>query len=204
MSDDKHNRRQFFREGFARIADSLADAVTRGEHILSAGQSEPERLIRRTQPTRPLRPPGAVPEFRFARTCDHSGECVEACPANAIALTVTSLGSDKLTPVIDANLAACVVCDGLLCTHVCPSGALRPLTEPSQISMGLAVVYASSCVRSEGEDCTTCVDVCPIGESAIRFEGSGPPTVSAGHCVGCGVCQQHCPTSPKAIVIEPK
>lgn len=209
MSDDKHDRRDFFREGLARMAGPLADFLTRGQDIISPAESAPERLTRHTQPVRPLRPPGAVPEMIFARTCDHSGKCVDACPANAIKLTATTAESDELTPSIDATVSACVVCDGLLCTHVCPSGALRPLTAPEQINMGLAKVDAALCVCSEtdggeSEYCTICVDACPIGESALRFMGSGPPAVIYSRCVGCGICQQHCPTDPRAIVVEPR
>ena len=59
------------------------------------------------------------------------------------------------------------------------------------------------CVRSHGESCTRCVDMCPMGSDAIRFDDNGPPTVLADGCVGCGVCQLYCPTTPKAIVVSP-
>ncbi|NOX58474.1 MAG: 4Fe-4S dicluster domain-containing protein [Planctomycetes bacterium] len=208
MSDDKHHRRQFFRQGLARMVDSLTEFLP-GDKEQKEKVAPPRRsaLTRRTQPRRPLRPPGAVPEIIFARTCDQSGECVSACPANAIKMMLPADqpagASVKPAPAIDASLAACVVCDGLLCTHVCPSGALRPLTLASEIDMGSAKVDPSKCLRTASEDCTVCVDMCPIGETALRFEGSGPPIVGNPACVGCGVCEQHCPTDPKSIVIQP-
>ena len=112
-------------------------------------------------------------------------------------------GEARGTPVIDPDLAPCVVCDGLQCMQVCESGALTRLIAPQQIKMGLAEVYESLCVRTAGETCTICVDRCPMGEAALHLDGNGPPIVEAGGCVGCGVCQNVCPTTPKAIVVKP-
>lgn len=184
----KLDRRLFFRDAVARAMEPLANYV---EKRMAA---EPLRFR--------LRPPGAVPEASFVETCYRCGACVEACPADAI-FPLARPGAAAGTPVIDPDRAACVVCDGLHCTKVCPSGALQTLNDPHSIRMGLAEVYEPLCVRSRGESCTLCVDRCPIGESAIRFDGAGPPSVSADGCVGCGVCQHECPTTPKAIVVKP-
>jgi ferredoxin len=214
--DDKYHRRHFFRESLARLASPLADFLEKDSDDPPKAPGGPLRLIRHLPPKRALRPPGAVPELIFARTCDQSGECVEACPANAIKFS--TLYSDDPTPIIDASITACVVCDGLKCTHVCPSGALRPLAAPEEINMGLAIVNATVCVRGGDtgdadhrihapgieSDCTICVDHCPMGEAALRLDGAGPPIVDYTGCVGCGVCEQHCPTAPKAIVVEPR
>ncbi len=214
--EDKYHRRSFFRESLARLASPLADFLENDTEDQSSSESAPP-FKRHLPPTRPLRPPGAIAELVFARTCDHSGECVKACPANAIFLSTDY--SNEPTPIINASTAACVVCDGLLCTHACPSGALRPLESPSEIKMGLAKVNAGVCVREPAaddsehriappdtiaNDCTICVDLCPIGESALRLDGDGPPIVETAGCVGCGVCEEHCPTTPKAIVVEPR
>lgn len=214
---DKYHRRHFFRESLARLASPLADFLDKDSDESAGATRESKRLTRHLPPKRPLRPPGAVPELVFARTCDHSGKCVEACPANAILLSADY--SDEPTPIINASITACVVCDGLQCTHVCPSGALRPLTAPDQINMGLARVSPTACVRKDeaddadnrieapgqsADDCTICVDLCPLGDKALRLDGAGPPMVDYSGCVGCGVCEQHCPTDPKAIVVEPR
>jgi ferredoxin-type protein NapG len=147
-----------------------------------------------------LRPPGALPEDAFLSTCERSGQCIAVCPVDAIKWS-RRIG-DVHTPVIEPELAACVVCDGLKCTQACPSGALRPLAYPEQIRMGLAVVDGAACLRGSGDDCKVCVDLCPIGEPALTLDGSGPPRVIESGCVGCGVCQQYCPTTPKAIVVR--
>lgn len=182
------DRRSFFSEAAARVVHPLAELL---EKQIPTGRS-----------TDLLRPPGAIAEEAFLSTCQRCAACVTACPADAIRLLPTTAEGIKGTPVIDADLRACVVCDGLQCTHVCPSGALTPLDHPEQINMGVAEVYASVCVRSEGEACTACADGCPMGTDALRIDGLAPPVVLAG-CVGCGVCQQVCPTDPKAIVVRP-
>ena len=107
------------------------------------------------------------------------------------------------TPYIDPDLAACVVCDELSCMKACPSGALKLVDKPGNIHMGLARVNFSLCVRGRGEACQICVDKCPLGAEAIRIGANGQVEVRAAGCVGCGVCQFYCPTTPRAIIITP-
>lgn len=183
-------RRAFFRESFLRVVGPITDYL--------------ERRLPALRPASLLRPPGAVEESRFADVCQRCGACIEVCPAHAIFPAADEFRLGAGTPVIDADQAACVVCAGLKCTHVCPSGALLPVLDPQDIRMGTAQVYADLCVRSEGETCTLCVDRCPLGTAAIRFEDSGPPRVLSAGCVGCGVCQLFCPPTPKAIVVAPR
>lgn len=190
-------RRGFFQEVFARMLRPVADALeTRLPQIMIEPPPPHPRLF--------LRPPGALDESLFNDTCKRCGKCVEVCPAHAIFPFDGPADDPKRgTPVIDADLAACVICEGLQCTKACPSGALRPLSHPGEIRMGTAEVYESLCVRSRGEDCRLCVERCPIGARAIRFLDEGPPDVFADGCTGCGVCQFYCPTTPKAIVVQP-
>ncbi len=182
-------RRAFFREALVRVVGPLADYMEQ-HGALPVGRPW-------------LRPPGAIEESRFLTACYRCGACVEACPAEAIFPLDDGDKEASGTPAIDADAAACVVCDGLKCTKVCPSGALLPIEDPFDIAMGLAEVYGPACERSRQEPCTLCVDLCPLGATAIRFNDDGPPEVLAAGCTGCGVCQLHCPTSPKAIVVQP-
>ncbi len=182
-------RRGFFREAAARLVTPLADYIEK--------QTNPPR------DSEWLRPPGAIAESALVEACIRCGACVEVCPADAIFALAEACGGAAGTPAIDPDLAACVVCDGLKCTTVCPSGALLPLTSPGDIAMGVAEVYTSLCVRSRGEPCIACVESCPLGEAAIGFPDDGPPRVVSAGCVGCGVCQLRCPTDPKAIVVRP-
>ena len=60
----------------------------------------------------------------------------------------------------------------------------------------------------EGKQCTLCADMCPIPNpmSAISMVPSGDgnkPEIYDG-CIGCGVCQEVCPTNTPSIVVKPR
>ena len=53
----------------------------------------------------------------------------------------------------------------------------------------------------------SCVSACHL--AAIKIEGSGPPSVDAGKCVGCGLCRRACPQNiidviNREYIIRPK
>ena len=207
MPDDPHlHRRQFFRRGLSELLKPLAKALEPVERTIN----EFERLSQLKPTIMPgggagsdelwLRPPGALPEKHFLDTCSRCGECVKVCPAEAIRIEPV-LG--KNAPFIDADAKACVACDGLYCMSSCPTGALVP-TPLVQIRMGTAVWRAHQCTRvTLGDDCRRCVDVCPIGTAAIDLV-EGHVEVKPLGCIGCGMCQQDCPTTPRAIAVIPK
>lgn len=61
----------------------------------------------------------------------------------------------------------------------------------------------------EGKACSLCADMCPIENplSAIAMvdneDGGKKPEIYEG-CIGCGVCQEVCPTKEPSIVIKPR
>ena len=61
----------------------------------------------------------------------------------------------------------------------------------------------------EGKQCTLCADMCPIPNplSAIEMvrdkNGGKRPEIYDG-CIGCGVCQEVCPTMKPSIVVKPR
>jgi ferredoxin-type protein NapG len=61
----------------------------------------------------------------------------------------------------------------------------------------------------EGKQCTLCADICPIPNplSAIAMvpdsKGGKRPEIYDG-CIGCGACQEVCPTATPSIVIKPR
>ncbi len=209
MAEDsqKTPRRAFFRASASKAIGPLGDFLDR-RFRLGRPHSRPDDLPQRSAalPARHrylLRPPGAVPEAEFRDTCTRCGLCVQACPAHAIfPIRIDDAHIDG-TPVIDPQRSPCVVCEGLDCMHVCPSGALQLVEHPREIDMGLAAVDDSLCVRRRGEDCTICLDRCPFGSEALSIEGHDAPKVIESGCVGCGVCEFYCPTTPKAIVVYP-
>jgi ferredoxin-type protein NapG len=141
-------------------------------------------------------------EQAFRDTCSRCGECVRVCPAQCIKLDPTGIRAQG-APYIDADEMPCVVCDGLQCMHTCPTGALVPTILP-EIDMGTALWHADTCLRTaRGEDCTICVEKCPVGAFAIEVVENQIVVKEKG-CIGCGVCQYECPTNPKSIVVIPR
>jgi len=209
------DRRGFFTQGFRNLLNPLANVVEKRLERVGLPDWDEER--RRREAAAPshgfgatpadrkvLRPPGALEEEVFLDTCMTSGECVNACPVSAIrwAQDPDDPRRDG-KPFVDPGVQACVACDDLTCMHVCPSGALSPMAR-EDIRMGLAVVQTVQCVRVRGEDCQICVDKCPLGSSALEIPYyQSPIEVNVDGCIGCGVCEMYCPTTPAAIVVEP-
>jgi ferredoxin-type protein NapG len=232
--DDKPvDRRSFFREGIKEFLRPLGKAVNPIEKMVKqlgdlvdpdaetgaapAGQSpaspapvdpmpgSPRPSGTVSRPTTPLefwlRPPGALDEPFFPQTCSRSALCVGVCPVQCILIDPTG-GRAGGAPYIDASVKSCVVCKDLACMHACPSGALVP-TPLARIDMGTAVWDEPACLRSRQQECRICVDVCPLGTVAIDLR-DGKVWVNPPGCIGCGMCQQDCPTSPKSITVMPR
>lgn len=189
-NEKPQGRRTFFQEVFTKIVQPVAEYLDTqvGPHLPA------EEVL--------LRPPGALPEAAFLQTCLRCGNCVEGCPADAIQPFQSDQSNLAGTPYIDPDTQPCVVCDSLECMQVCPSGALQKLFA-HEIQVGLAEVNYNICLRSNGVDCRDCVDACPIGEKAILIDYEKRVEVLSAGCVGCGVCQHQCPTTPKSIVVQP-
>jgi MauM/NapG family ferredoxin protein len=191
MSKDETGRREFLQRGLRSMLRSLADRTDRDQGA--------DEAIQRSV----LRPPGAVPEREFLDTCYRCGMCVEVCPAQAIRQLPTEDEALVNTPLIDPDLAACTACETIACAKNCPSKALVMPASVRDIRIGLAQWYPRSCVRDAGEECRACVDACPVGTDAIRVADVGAIVVNADGCIGCGMCQQACPTRPRAIQVRP-
>lgn len=160
----------------------------------------------------PLRPPGSVPEPEFLRMCVRCGECLKACPYNAIQPMGFEGGFECLwTPQVVPDWVGCEPkCNN--CGQVCPTGAIRalPLAEKRAARIGLAVVNEATCLPHLGtEACQMCFDECraagydaiefvrvhvELDENGLPIEGSGfsAPVVLADKCNGCGLCQSRC------------
>jgi len=172
--------------------------------------------------TRPLRPPGSVPESEFLDLCIRCGECFKVCPGPVLHPAGLESGVEGLwTPVVVPSHAGCHQ-DCNFCTQVCPTRAIRPLSlqEKRKTSIGLAVVSKKTCLAHTGQrDCQLCFDECEAaGYHAIQMRrikldlGDAPPDVfseveleamssieapfvDSDACIGCGLCEYRCHTT---------
>ncbi|HSW43998.1 MAG TPA: 4Fe-4S dicluster domain-containing protein [Phycisphaerae bacterium] len=190
-NDKPHGRRAMFRLGLKRLVEPLAGYI---EQRFDVAQFRVRSV---------LRPPGALQESEFLRTCYRCGNCSDVCPARAIRKMSSDDPELTGTPYIDPDLAACVVCEELACMKTCPSGALKLVGARGDIEMGLARWQPRACLRTQGDPCTLCVDKCPLGAEALAIGPAGEIQVRETGCVGCGTCQFYCPVLPKAIVVYP-
>lgn len=144
-----------------------------------------------------LRPPGALAEQDFAALCTKCGDCIGACPHNAIEKAPAQFRGAAGTPRIDPARAPCRLCEDMPCIRACEVGALQGEGE----ALGQAHIDRYNCLNSHGSSCRSCVEHCPV-PGAIDCEGA-LPRVHPNLCVGCGVCQFVCPAPIPAIAILP-
>lgn len=128
---------------------------------------------------RVIRPPGSVEEAEFLERCVKCDQCLRVCPTNVLQPTLLEAGLEGLwTPVMNMRLGYCEL-NCVLCGQVCPTGAIQRLSIPQKLGIG-------------------------------EFEKEGPVKVGTafydrGRCLPwamdtpCVVCEEVCPTSPKAI-----
>lgn len=122
-----------------------------------------------------IRPPGAVAEKEFLRLCQRCGLCMKVCPTNVINPTLSEAGMAGLwTPRLIMTQGYCeYTCT--LCGSVCPTGAIASITAQEKTEQ--PVIIGSAYV-----DRGRC----------LPWSGNAP----------CIVCEEHCPTSPKAIYLR--
>ena len=213
------NRRAFFRQSLRELFKPLAKAAEPFEqviHQLGAMDDEAAAALAHQRATQPVAAtPTANPLGPVS--CGRRGPCPRPSSATPAAAAASASASARPSasrstppglrgngvPFIDVDAAACVMCDGLLCMHSCPTGALVP-TPLADVDMGTAHWHSHTCLRTfDAQPCTVCIDVCPVGEVAIQLIGNHV-WVKADGCTGCGLCQNRCPTTPKSITVTPR
>jgi len=169
-----------------------------------------------------LRPPGALKEEDFLKTCIKCGLCVEACPYDTLVLAKPGDHKPLGTPFFTPREVPCYMCPDIPCVPICPTGALDTQSvsnDDGQLDiniadMGLAVVDEDSCIAFWGIQCDACYRACPILGQAITIEYQKnertgkhafmKPIVHADACTGCGMCERACVTEKPAIYILPR
>ncbi len=129
-----------------------------------------------------VRPPGTVEELEFLERCLKCAQCIRACPTGVLQPAWFEAGLEGLwTPVMNFRIGHCQL-NCTACGQVCPTGAIQRLTLERKLGVGQ---YAA-----QG----------PIKLGTAHFD--------TGRCLPyskntpCVVCEEVCPTSPKAIFTE--
>jgi ferredoxin len=126
-----------------------------------------------------IRPPGAVDETSFLSRCITCGACSASCPTGVIRSDIGKTGVEGLfTPILDMRRGWCEP-SCIRCGEVCPTEALATLDPNAKQAIG--------------------------GPAEVTI---GTAFVDRGRCLPwgmetpCIVCEEMCPTSPKAIWLE--
>jgi polyferredoxin/Fe-S-cluster-containing hydrogenase component 2 len=129
-----------------------------------------------------VRPPGTVEELEFLERCIKCDQCIRVCPTNVLQPALFESGLEGLwTPVMNFRMGFCQL-NCTACGQVCPTGAIQRITVEEKLGIG-------------------------------DFEETGPVKLGTAHydfgrClpwsknIPCVVCEEVCPTSPKAIHSE--
>ncbi len=121
--------------------------------------------------------------------CLGFGDCVKACPFDAIYMTDAGL------PEVDEE--KCTGCG--VCVKTCPKGIIELIPRDAKIFVACASLDFGKKARDACEvaciGCKICEKSCP--ENAIKVENN-LAVVDYEKCTGCGICVAKCPT--KAIV----
>lgn len=175
---------------------------------MGAGAVPLSRIRTKKKQEARLRPPGALEEDEFLRSCSHCFKCGNACPNGCIKFHGLDDGPRQaFTPYIKARERGCILCGE--CAKVCPSGALQEF-EPTRegwlasVDMGKARVNQGLCYSFHGRTCGACYRACPLAGKAIKIGIFETPHIDPSQCVGCGLCEQACLHLPQAIRVVPR
>ena len=181
-------------------------AIAKAQEMKTDGGLAPVSRAQKPQRSTPLVPAGAKSLKNFNDHCTGCQLCVSVCP-NQVLRPSASLMT-LMQPEMSYERGYCRP-ECTKCSEVCPAGAILPITaeEKSSIQIGRAVVNLDLCVVNTDEvKCGNCARHCPAG--AIRLVRKNPddkeslmiPTVREDRCIGCGACENLCPTRPVAAI----
>jgi polyferredoxin len=130
-----------------------------------------------------IRPPGSLGESDFLARCIRCGECMKVCPNNALHPALTQAGFEGLwSPVLVPRVGYCEP-SCVLCSQVCPTGAVWEISQAEKAWLPASQKPGVKPIR--------------IG-TAFYDRGRCLPWSMATECI---VCEEWCPTSPKAIYL---
>lgn len=205
-TENVDNGRRAFMTASAIVA--TASVVKAQEKKLDGGLAT---IVNKEKPLRetPIVPPGALSAKNFAQHCTACQLCVQVCP-NQVLRPSTGL-MNMMQPEVSYERGYCRP-ECTKCSEVCPAGAIRPIdrAEKSSIQVGHAVWVEKNCiVNTDNVSCGNCARHCPTGAiQMVPKDANDPkslkiPVVNTERCIGCGACENLCPSRPfSAIYVE--
>lgn len=120
-----------------------------------------------------IRPPGALDEPEFLKRCVKCGECMKVCITGGLQPALLEAGWEGIwTPMLVPRIGYCEY-RCTLCGQVCPTQAIRDLPVAEKETVKIGLAMI---------DRSRCLPI--------------------AHGISCIVCEEVCPTSPKAIWFE--
>jgi polyferredoxin len=125
-----------------------------------------------------IRPPGSLAEEDFLDRCIRCAECMKVCPNNALHPASFEAGPEGVwTPILIPKIGYCEH-SCVLCGQVCPTGAIAKIEEKDKLGQGVPPIRLGTAMFDRGR--------------CLPWAMATP----------CTVCEEFCPTSPKAIWVE--
>ena len=185
-------------------------------------------IIKKQKPKREklITPPGSLSIRNLRTHCTACQLCIDACPNDV--LRPSSSLDRFMQPEVSYERGYCRP-ECTRCSEVCPTSAIQPITVEARtaIQVGHAVWTRDLCVPvKDGKPCGLCARKCPAqaiqmvplqagvhqdgwrwrdadGQEIPREKVLLIPVVNEEKCIGCGACENLCPSSPlSAIYVE--
>ncbi len=133
----------------------------------------------RTFSPKVIRPPGSPAEKEFLERCIKCEQCIRVCPTNVLQPATFESGIEGFwTPIMNMRSGYCEL-NCTLCGQVCPTGAILPISIEEKL--GLPPFQDKGPVK--------------VGTAFVNKSRCLPWSMETP----CVVCEEVCPTSPKAI-----
>jgi len=201
------------REGPELQRRKLLTGLAAGAGIVPLLRATP--ALAREIDARLIRPPGALDEPHFLERCIRCGACMKVCPNNALHPAWFEAGLEGVwSPVLVPRIGYCEP-SCVLCGQVCPTGAIWEITQAEKLGkpapgIGAAAVVVPPAVSPDASPGSAPAAAPP----ASGTQGTPPIKIGTafydrGRCLPwamateCIVCEEWCPTSPKAVYLAP-